>query len=224
MLAHRQLGDQRHRDQPRRLRQGRHRGGKGTAGDEPVIDAAVNAEIERSGPIHPPNAKQQIKDEQRLGQRQQHHRDPGHQHRDAEGDARAVAVEQRADQRRRQCRQYAAERHCPRQCSARPAEFAGQRLDKDRQGGDRRALPGKAGAAQASEDDPAVKERQAPAQQIRQRRAAASHSRRAGSRAASSERAALDPASAGVTIIYRHCLSGRLSSAPIRRRRCRPAR
>lgn len=97
MLPHRQLGDQRHRDQPRHLRHGRNGGSKGAAGDEPITDAAVNAEIERSGPIHPRDAKQEIKDQQRLGQRQQHHRDPGYQHRYAESEARAMAIEQRSD-------------------------------------------------------------------------------------------------------------------------------
>ena len=46
---------------------------------------------------------------------------------------------------------------------------AGQRFDKDRQRGDRRPLPRKAGAAKAAEDDPAIKKRQPPVQQARQR-------------------------------------------------------
>jgi hypothetical protein len=79
-LLHGQLRDQRHRDETGHLRHRGDRGREGAAGDEPIVQGAIDRKLERAGPNHPGHAEQQIKDEQRLGQRQQHHRRSGHEH------------------------------------------------------------------------------------------------------------------------------------------------
>ncbi len=106
---HRQLGDQRHRHQPDLLRQRRDRAGEGAAPDEPVVERAVEAELERRGPIHPRHAEQQIEHQERPGQRQQHQRDGVDQDGGAQHEPRPLAVEHRPDQWRDQRREHAAQ-------------------------------------------------------------------------------------------------------------------
>ena len=154
MVAHRQLGDQRHRHQPRHLRDGRDRIGQRTAGHEPVVQGAVDAELERAGPVQPSDTEQQVEDGQGLGQRQQQRRNPGAEHgqtqvRRANRGGRA-AGRSAATARRRAPRQA---RPRPRG-GARPAEFAGQRFDKDRERSGGPALARKSGAAQAGQARP----------------------------------------------------------------------
>ena len=59
-------------DQPRHLRQRGDRDGEGAPGDEPVVDRAVDAEVEGAGEVRPRHAEQQIEHRKRAGERQQH--------------------------------------------------------------------------------------------------------------------------------------------------------
>jgi hypothetical protein len=40
---------------------------EGSAGDEPIVQSAIDRDVEWAGPNHPGDAEQQVKDEQRLG-------------------------------------------------------------------------------------------------------------------------------------------------------------
>jgi hypothetical protein len=65
VLPHRELRNQWHNDEAYHLCQRRDRGGKSTPGDKPIVQGAVDAELERSRPIHPGDAKQEVEDDQR---------------------------------------------------------------------------------------------------------------------------------------------------------------
>ena len=67
MAAHRQLSDQRHRDQPGQLRQGGDRGRGGAAPDEPVVDRAVDPEINGLAQFIRATQNEQVEHQQRLG-------------------------------------------------------------------------------------------------------------------------------------------------------------
>ena len=73
----------------------------------------------------------------------------------------AAAIEDRAEHRRDDGRQHAAQRHRARHLGARPAESLRHGHDEDRQHGHRRALAREAREAEAAQHDPAVEERQA---------------------------------------------------------------
>ena len=70
------------------------------ARDEPTVDRAIDAQVERPGEVHPRHAEQQVEHRQRYGQRQRHVGEPGGQHRDAQHQPRALAVQQAAKRRR----------------------------------------------------------------------------------------------------------------------------
>ena len=169
-VAHGELRDDRQGHEPQHLRQGGDRGGQRAARHEPVVQRAVQAEIERPRPGHAREAEQQIEHHERLRERQRHARKPRAQHGEAEDEPRAPAIEERSQHRRDDRRQHAAQRHRARHLGARPAERVGHRHDEDRQHGHRRPLPREAGQADAAQHDPAVEERQARDEQAWQER------------------------------------------------------
>jgi hypothetical protein len=61
---HGELRDQRQHHQAADLRQGGDRGHLGATRHEPAIECAVEAKIERPGPVHPREAEQQIEHQQ----------------------------------------------------------------------------------------------------------------------------------------------------------------
>jgi hypothetical protein len=66
---HRQVGDRRDESAPR---------------DEPAIERTIDAKVEGGGEVHAADAEEDVEDEQRLRQRQQHGGGAGDEHGRAE--------------------------------------------------------------------------------------------------------------------------------------------
>ena len=107
------VGNQRQAHQPRHLREVGDRGDEGAARHEPAVERAVDAEIERAGEVHARDAEEEVEGGERLRERQQHGGNTRDEHRQAQHEPGAAAIEHRPDQRRGQRGHHAAERAAP---------------------------------------------------------------------------------------------------------------
>jgi hypothetical protein len=89
----RELADQRHRGEPEHLRDVDDRGRGSAAGNEPAVQARIDAELERRRPVHARDAEEQIEHRERRGERQKQQRAAADEHREREHEARAAPVE-----------------------------------------------------------------------------------------------------------------------------------